>query len=61
MIPAARHLADVTPLGVLHDLGKILAGVAVLLGTAVLYGVPTALGMLAMPVAIGRAVVRGLR
>jgi hypothetical protein len=61
MIPAARHLADVTPLGVLHDLGKILAGVAVLLGTAAMYGVLTAMGLLAMPVAIGCAVVRGMR
>jgi hypothetical protein len=61
MIPAARHIADVTPLGVLRDLGKILAGVAVLLATAAMYGVLTALGMLAMPVAIGCAVGRGLR
>jgi hypothetical protein len=60
-LPAARHVADVTPLGVLRDLGKILAGVAVLLGTAALYGVLTALGLLALPVAIGCAVVRGLR
>jgi hypothetical protein len=61
VIPAARHVADVTPLGVLHDLGKILAGVAVLLGTAAMYGVLTAMGLLAMPVAIGCAVVRGMR
>jgi hypothetical protein len=60
-LPAARHIADVTPLGVLSDLGKILAGVAVLLGTAAMYGVLTALGLLAMPVAIGCAVVRGMR
>jgi hypothetical protein len=61
VIPAARHVADVTPIGVLHDLGKILAGVAVLLGTAAMYGVLTAMGLLAMPVAIGCAVVRGMR
>jgi hypothetical protein len=61
MIPTARLVADVAPLGVLSDLGKILAGVAVLLWTAALCGVLTALGMLAMPVAIGCAVVRGLR
>jgi hypothetical protein len=60
-VPTASHLADVTPLGVLHDLGKILAGVAVLLGTAALFGVLTALGLVALPVAIGCAVVRGLR
>jgi hypothetical protein len=61
VIPAARHLADVTPLGVLSDLGKILAGVAVLLATAALFAVITAAELVAMPVAIGCAVVRGLR
>jgi hypothetical protein len=60
-LPTARHLADVTPLGVLSDLGKILAGIAVLLATTAMYGVLTALGLLAMPVAIGCAVVRGMR
>jgi hypothetical protein len=60
-LPAARLVADVTPLGVLSDLGKILAGVAVLLGTAALFGVITALELIALPVAIVCAVVRGLR
>jgi hypothetical protein len=61
VIPTARLIADVTPLGVLSDLGKILVGVAVLLGTAALYGALTALGLLAMPVAVVCAVGRGLR
>jgi hypothetical protein len=60
VIPAARLIADVTPLGVLHDLGKILAGVAVLLGTAGFYGTATAIAtpfvLAAIPIAATRAV-----